>query len=101
MLLATFLAVPAALLGTWTSSCGSEFPARLHVKATEIVMGRARTATACRVTGQRQLSTSRWYLDLTCDDGSIAQLDLFLVGADNLLLAQRPLGEACPYQRSP
>jgi hypothetical protein len=93
------LAVPAALLGTWTSSCGREFPERLHFDAEQVVLSSPKPTT-CRSTGQRQLGKSRWYTDLTCEDGSLVQLDLYLVDANSLLVAHRPLGESCRYRRS-
>ena len=98
MLFATTLAVPAALLGTWTSSCGPEFPERLRFEAVTVILGTSLKPTACRRTGQRSLSKSRWYMDLACEDGSIVQLDLYLLNASSLLVAQRPLGVACSYQ---
>jgi hypothetical protein len=99
MLLATTLAVPAALLGTWTASCGPEFPERLQFDAGRVSLEFAKPTT-CRRTGHRSLSRSRWYMDLACEDGSIVQLDLYVVNANSLLVAQRPLGVACSYQRS-
>ena len=100
MLLATTLAVPAALLGTWTSSCGPGFPERLHFDAGRVVLSSPKPTT-CRSASQRTQGPSRWYMDLACEDGSIVQLDLYLVHESSLLVAQRPLGEACSYQRAP
>jgi hypothetical protein len=92
--------MPAALLGTWTSSCTADFPGRLHFETAKVVLGSSPKPTTCRRTGQRPLSKSRWYMDLACEDGSIVQLDLYLADPNSLLVAQRPLGESCRYRRS-
>ena len=54
----------------------------------------------CRSANYRSLSEARWYIDLECQDGSLLQLDVYRVARDELLLARRPLGEACLYKRS-
>ena len=91
--------MPTPLLGSWASDCGSDLPVRLDIRSDRAeVVGRSGTST-CRVAGHRALGAVRWYVDFGCKDGSLLQLDLYLVSRNSLLVARRPLGEACSYRR--
>jgi hypothetical protein len=90
--------LPEGLLGAWTTDCRTGLPSRLEFRNDGAGSMRASGRVACRTAGLRALGTSRWYADFDCDDGSLVELDLNLVGPHTLLAAPRPLGTACTYR---
>jgi hypothetical protein len=91
--------LPPAILGSWASNCNVDIPHRLSFGPTSVEVVRGASPLTCHRKGHRSLSEARWYVDLECNDGSPLQLDLYLVTRMSLLVAQRPLGEACRYRR--
>ena len=87
--------------GRWASNCAADLPASIAFGSTGAEVAGSSGVLNCRTVNARALSKARWYLDLECRDGSLLQLDVYLVAADELLLARRPLGEACRYKREP
>jgi hypothetical protein len=53
--------------------------------------------STCSYAGQRQITHTRWYLDLECANGRRIDLDINVLTDGRLLIAHRPLGEACFY----
>jgi hypothetical protein len=94
-------AVPGAIAGSWVSDCHADLPERIRFVPTGAATSGSSGTLKCRATGYRASSDVRWYLDLECSGGNLLQLDVYLVAADELLLARRPLGEACRYKREP
>jgi hypothetical protein len=92
--------VPSAIVGSWRTHCAADLPHRLRVDRIRTEAWSRLGRTTCRLAGYRLLIPKRWYLDFDCADGSLLQLDINLVHRDRLLIARRPLGEACVYQRS-
>lgn len=89
---------PKALVGLWRADCSSFVPREFAIETAEnIEVTASHARTACRLAGQRALTPSRWYLDLECSDGQSFQLDINILGPDTLLVAPRPLGEACAF----
>jgi len=91
---------PVAIEGSWVSRCAAELPDRINFGPTGADVVSSSGALTCRLAHYRTLSEARWYLDLECKDGSLLQLDVYRVARDELLVARRPLGEACLYKRS-
>jgi hypothetical protein len=93
--------MPAAMVGSWRLDCAGHLPDRLRFDRTGAEVVSHWRASTCRLAGHRALTPSRWYLDLACADGSLLQLDVNAIARDRLLIARRPLGEACFYLRVP
>ncbi|MDX2289502.1 MAG: hypothetical protein NW217_11865 [Hyphomicrobiaceae bacterium] len=55
-------------------------------------------ARTCRVIGLRRQHQARWYLDLSCDGGSLELIDVNLLAPDHLILAVRPMGVAVSFR---
>ena len=91
---------PVAIEGSWVSRCAAGLPDRINFAPTGAKVVSSSGALTCHLAHYRSLSEARWYLDLECQDGSLLQLDVYRVARDELLLARRPLGEACRYKRS-
>jgi len=92
---------PGQIQGRWASNCAADFAGRIGFGTTGAEVARSSGMLTCRLVNARALSDVRWYLDLECDDGNLLQLDVYLVAGGELLLARRPLGEACRYKREP
>jgi hypothetical protein len=91
--------MPAAVFGPWVADCAVDLPVRIDFVTSGAEVVSRSGPTTCHVTGVRSLSDVRWYVDLECKDGSLLQLDLYLTGRNRLLVARRPLGEACSYNK--
>ena len=92
--------VPATIQGSWVSRCAAGLPDRIKFGPSGAEVASSSDALACHLAHYRPLSVVRWYLDLECQDGSLLQLDVYSVARDELLVARRPLGQACLYKRS-
>jgi len=90
---------PAAIRGIWRSDCTFDLPHRLRVRADTIMTWTGSGQASCRLTSQRALGPQRWYLDFKCADESLLDLDINLLARGRLLVARRPLGQACFYRR--
>ena len=92
---------PGEIQGRWASNCAADLPASIAFGSTGAEVAGSSGVLSCRAVNARALSEVRWYLDLECRDGNLLQLDVYLVAGGELLLARRPLGEACRYKREP
>lgn len=87
------------LHGTWQSDCGDLGNASVTFRSNTANLGPGRLST-CLLVGRRQLGAERWYLDFTCGDALVVQLDVLRTSARHLLISARPLGEACAYTKT-
>lgn len=91
---------PAALLGIWysTPDCRDHRIMRLEFEPRRARANGMDGKTTCNYAGERQITPTRWYLDLECANGRrIVHLDINVLDDGRLLVAHRPLGEACFY----
>jgi hypothetical protein len=95
---------PPALAGggAWYSSpdCPDDKAARLAFLDNAAQVHGTAGSTSCTHAGLRQITPWRWYVDLECRNGRRIELDINALADGRLLVAHRPLGEACFYARS-
>lgn len=89
---------PDALLGIWYSTvdCRDDRIMRLEFEPRRARANGMDGRATCNYAGERQITPTRWYLDLECAKGRRNQLDINVLDG-RLLIAHRPLGEACFY----
>jgi hypothetical protein len=90
---------PAAIEGRWATRCAAGLPDVITFRPAGAEVASGSGTLTCRSAGHRSLGEARFYLDLECQDGSLLQLDVYRAARDELLIARRPLGEACVYRR--
>lgn len=91
---------PEELRGAWLPACPAPPVARLELASRAARVQAAASPTACKLAGLRRQQENRWYVDLTCADQTLLQLDILMLEPDRALIATRPLGQACSYHRA-
>lgn len=93
--------VPPILHGTWqtASECNSPgYGSSVSFQSDAANLGPGRLSN-CRLVGLRGLGDMRWYLDFSCADAVVAELDVLQTSPRQLLISSRPLGEACAFTK--
>jgi len=92
--------VPPVLMGSaWyhASDCPDDRVMRLEFLPDLARVNGMDGKASCIYAGLRQITPTRWYIDLECTKGRRVQLDINALSDGRLLVALRPLGEACFY----
>ncbi|MDX2308971.1 MAG: hypothetical protein NW216_12080 [Hyphomicrobium sp.] len=93
--------MPDILIGRWTSDCSEQrLPDQLSFAVQGLTWIVAHELLPCRLTGLRNQTARRWYLDFQCRDGVLIDIDVNLLVDGTILLNERPLGAACLYARA-
>lgn len=94
-------AVPAMLLGGWAGPCTADLPSTFSIAMAKNAVLLTAGRRSRRLTGRRNVTVRRWYLDFDCMKDAPLNVDINLIDPKQLLLAERPLGVACTYKRVP